>query len=646
MCGIAGILESSGAVPDRDLLQRMIARLRHRGPDEQGLHVEKGAGLAHARLSIIDLASGQQPMRSPESGLVLAFNGEIFNYLELRDELVALGHGFRTQSDTEVVLRAYEAWGADCVQRFNGQWAIALWDPARQRLFASRDRLGIRPFFYTRLRDQLVFGSEIKALLAHPEVQARVDLQGLDQYFTYWTSVPPRTFFADILELPPGHNLEFHAGALRTWRYWQLDYPTPAPALAVDEAVEQLSALLRDSVRLRLRADVPVGAYLSGGLDSALTVALIRELTDAPLETFSVGFDHPDYDESSFQQLAVAQFGTRHHHLQCGGDDIARAFSQVVWQAEQPLLRSAPAPLFLLSGQVRENNFKVVVTGEGADELFGGYDLFKEAKLRRFWAKQPDSRCRPLLLRRLYPYMSTLQAQPVEVLRSVFHVKPEALASPYFSHLPRWELTARLKQFYSPAVKAALAGGVEHSALPELLPENFARWDPFCQAQHLETALLLPGYLLSAQGDRMTMGHSVEGRFPFLDHRVAEFAAALPPRLKMRVLDEKYLLKQLGKGRIPAPILARPKQPYRAPDLTAFIGPAGALHPSVADALEPHALAAAGLFHPPAVAALVRKCQAGRAIGTRDAMALVGILSTQLLMKQFKIHDMKGPAHG
>ncbi len=637
MCGIAGVYRLSGPAPEGRLLREMISKVAYRGPDESDVLIRDQVGLAHARLSIIDVEGGQQPMVDPDSGAVIVFNGEIFNYVELRSDLESRGHRFVTRSDTEVILHMYAEFGESCVQSFNGQWAFAIWDPGNMKLFLSRDRLGILPLHWTRVGDEFIFGSEVKSLLAHPRVEPRVDLEAMDDIFTLWVTVPPRTFFKDVWELPPGHSLVISSAGVRESCHWRLDYPEPDDGRTESDLIEELTALLADSVRLRLRSDVPVGAYLSGGLDSSLTVAMIKRFTDTPLETFSVTFSDAEYDESEFQQAVVRLNHTKHTSIACGGAEIGEAFPKVVFHAEKPILRTAPAPLYLLSKLVRECGYKVVLTGEGADEVFGGYDIFKEAKIRRFWSAFPESTFRPLLLKRLYPYMPGIQAQSTEYLKAFFHVGFGDVDSPFFSHLPRWELTSKLKGFFSADVKGSLKGRNAQNGVSARLPEGFAGWDSFCQAQYLEAAYLLPGYILSSQGDRMLMANSVEGRFPFLDHRVVEFAAKLHPRHKMRVLDEKYLLKQMARDMVPAQVAKRPKQPYRAPDVPSFFcgGTDGVCLEYVTEALSAEAIADGGVFDPRAVQGLLRKCQGGRASGVKDSMALVGVLSTQLAIKQF-----------
>ncbi|NOZ25194.1 MAG: asparagine synthase (glutamine-hydrolyzing) [Nitrospirae bacterium] len=637
MCGIAGILDFKGGGIERDILHGMVMKVGHRGPDDTGIYADRHVGLAHVRLSIIDPDRGRQPMRNEDGSLWITFNGEIFNYVELRRELTALGHTFATDTDTEVVLHMYEEKGEDCLRHFNGQWAFALWDRNRGRLFLSRDRLGVRPLFYTFTRGRLIFGSEIKSVLVHPGVNREVDLRALDQLFTLWVTLPPRTFFKDIMELPPAHYMTVEDGKVSMRRYWQLDYTGEQQNTEEGPCAERLKELLVDATRIRLRSDVPVGAYLSGGLDSSMVTAMARSYTNASLETFSVTFGDPEYDESAYQQEASRFLGTVHHDIGCSCEDIARVFPDVVWHTEKPVLRTAPAPLYMLSGLVREKGYKVVLTGEGSDEIFGGYDIFKEAKIRRFWAKQPSSKLRPLLLKRLYPYMNNLQRQPLGYLQAFFHARREDLSHPFFSHLPRWELTSRLKVFFSDAVRSEIGACNVYEELGTLLPPEYQAWDGLSQAGYLETMYLLPGYILSSQGDRVSMAHSVEGRFPFLDHRVVEFACSIPSGMKLRVLNEKHILKLCAGDMIPPSVKKRHKQPYRAPGGVSFFEPGSgrARFEYIDELLSRAAVGEFGIFNPDAVERLVNKFRKGLAMGTRDDMSLVGILSTQLFVHHF-----------
>ena len=394
---------------------------------------------------------------------------------------------------------------------------------------------------------------------------------------------------------------------------------------------EEVREALADASVIRLRADVPVGAYLSGGLDSSATAALIQHTTDRRMKTFSVGFKDAAYDETHWQRTMSEHLGTDHEMISVGDAEIAGAFADVVWHAETPILRTAPAPLYALSGLVRSQGYKVVLTGEGADEVFCGYNILREAKVRAFWARDPQSARRPLLLKRLYPY---LQQSPPEFLARFYGAGLDDVDSdPFFSHRPRWNNTGRIGTFFAPDVAEAVAARDPEARLRESLPSAFSEWGPVARAQYLEMTLFMAGYLLSSQGDRMLMGHTVEGRFPFLDHNVAELAARIPATAKLAGLNEKALLKASVADLLPAEIVSRPKQPYRAPDSASFMVGDGA--ELAGTMLGEEALRDAGLFAPQRVAALVRKWRAGKLTGARDNMAFIGVLSTQLLARRF-----------
>jgi len=638
MCGIAGLFGFRMQPEDlRVLLRQMIEAVGHRGPDGEGFHLDGPAGLAHARLSILDLAAGAQPMCNEDGTVWVTFNGEIFNYVELRDELLARGHRFRTQSDTEVIVHLYEDHGVDCARYLNGDFAFGIWDSRKQELALVRDRMGVRPLFYSHCGQGIAFGSEIKALLQVPGVAAEPDPIALDQIFTFWFPLTPRTPFKGIKELPPAHVLVANlAGDVRIRRYWTLSYPETNddgfPRVGNPAALEEeLYDLFCDATRIRLRSDVPVGAYLSGGFDSSVTTSAIKHMQVGRLRSFSVTFEAEEFDESAFQQEMVDALGTEHASVLCRGSDIAALFPRVIRHAERPVLRSAPAPMMMLSALVREQGFKVVLTGEGADEVFAGYDLFKEAKLRRFCARQPQSRMRPQLLRRLYPYLPALQGQSQRYLEAFFATGDSL--DPLHSHMPRFRTTSGAKVFFSGDLKSALAGYDALDDLRSQLPAEFARWHPLSQAQYLETTYLLPSYILSSQGDRMAMANAVEGRFPFLDHRLVEFGARIPAKLRVRALEEKYILRRSLKGLLPDAIANRPKQPYRAPDGHSFVGPRAPGY--VAEHLSDGAVNSAGYFEPKAVGRLLAKAQRSPQLGARDHMAFLGVLSTQMWHRQF-----------
>ena len=638
MCGIAGF-SGPGVMPDlaRPVLERMIHTLAHRGPDGYGIHAEPGVGLAHARLSIIDLATGDQPIHNERQTVWTVFNGEIFNYVELREALEAAGHRFYTRSDTEVIVHLYDRYGDGFVDHLNGQFAIALWDRERQRLVLARDRTGIRPLFHARSAGRIWFASEVKALHAVLPETATLSPLGLVQALTYWSIPDPDTVYERVRSLPPGCLLSIERdGRENLTRFWDWTFPraeetSPARIYRdVDQAAADLRALLVDAVRLQLRADVPVGAYLSGGLDSSGIVALIRGFTDTPVRTFSVAFEDGEFDESVHQAAMVRHLGTDHTTLRCGRRDIGEAFPRLLRHVETPILRTAPAPLMLLAESVHRHGYKVVLTGEGADEVFGGYDLFKEAKVRRFWARQPHSKVRPLLLGRLYGYLNNSPVSKSGFAQSFFGQGMEHLGRPIFAHVPRWSTSMRAMAMLSPELRACVGSWDPLSAYEQTLPADIMDWSPLARDQYVEAKSLLAGYLLSAQGDRVSMAHSVEGRYPYLDHRLIEFASRLPPSFKVRGMTEKYLLRRALAGLLPADILRRTKQPYRAPDSQSFFFDGKPLD-YVADLMSADRIRSAGYFDPTAVGHLFEKCRHGGATSFADNQAFVGVLSTMLV---------------
>ena len=637
MCGIAGVVTADPVQkPDRPRLERMIKALRHRGPDGFGFHVGPGVGLAHARLSIIDLVSGDQPIRNETGTIQVVFNGEIFNYIELRRRLEESGHRFYTQSDTEVIVHAYEQYGLEFVREVNGQFAIALWDSGTHQLVLVRDRVGIRPLVFAQTAAGLAFASESKALFAAGWIKPELDPLGLAEVNTFWGCVAPRSAFAGVKSLAPGHMAVFRNNRLEFRRYWDWNF-NEAPAERIgtlEDCIDQIQSLFLDSVRLQLRADVPVGAYLSGGLDSAAVTAAIRRASIAQLKTFSVTFENPEYDEGSFQRKVAAHLATEHLTRKVRSREIGEAFPRAIWHIESPVVRTAGVPMMLLADRVRAEGFKVVLTGEGADEVFGGYDLFKEAKIRRFAARRAGSTWRLSLLRRLYGYLVNSPTAPAAMAAGFFANTAGALDDPYFAHRPRWNSTNRTLRLLSPEYRSRIEADHPISRLFDLAPKPDARWSALGRDQYVEAHTLLTGYLLHAQGDRVAMAASIEGRYPFLDHRLIEFVGGLPARWKIRGLREKQILRQAVDGWLPADISRRSKQPYRAPDSESFFVDGKPLD-YVEDALQPSRIRDFGYFEPQMVTKLTEKCRAGKAIGFSDNMAFVSILSTQVLHQQF-----------
>jgi asparagine synthase (glutamine-hydrolysing) len=637
MCGIAGIYNyhSKNEPSTEQNVKNMLSLINHRGPDESGVLTDQNLGIGNVRLSIIDLSSGQQPMSDVSGRYWIVYNGEVFNYSELRNDLIKKGVPLRTHCDTEVVVQMFALYGSDCLNQLNGQFAFCIWDREKKELFLARDRVGIRPLFYWYQNGSFAFCSEIKGLFVLDQIEKSLDAESLSQIFTFWTTISPKTPFNNILEVKPGHFLRVNSEGIQEQKYWNLSYSSERnrPKTNFKNAVEELDELLYDAVKIRLRADVPVGAYLSGGLDSSVTTSYINAINPEVLNTFSIGFANKDFDESVFQTEAARYFNTNHTAFTCTSEEIAESFAETIWHTEFPILRTSPTPMFLLSKKVRESNIKVVITGEGADEVLGGYNIFKEAKIRRFWANQPDSKIRPKLLTKLYPYVPVLKNSPELSLKMFYGYKLTETGNPFYSHLLRWNNTSRLKSFFSTEWSNILNGSDAVSELYSTLPAEFESWSDLAKSQYIETRIFMSSYLLSSQGDRMAMGNSVEGRYPFLDYRVIEFCSNLPDSFKLNCLNEKFILKKLSQGRIPESISNRTKQAYRAPISDSFFSQK--VPESIDELLSDRIIRSYGIFDPVKVTNLIGKAKQQKTVAEIDQMAIVAIISTQLLYKMF-----------
>ncbi|MGQ1785737.1 asparagine synthase (glutamine-hydrolyzing) [Saccharicrinis sp. GN24d3] len=631
MCGIAGFVTNDILNDPRQVLNAMLTRIRHRGPDECGVYLSDDAYIGSVRLSIVDLASGQQPMCTQDGRYWIAYNGEVFNHPELKSLLEKKGHQFRTNCDTEVVLHMYLEFGVECLNQLNGQFAFSIWDSFEKELFLARDRMGIRPLFYSEVHNDFVFASEIKALFEYPGIRRQMNIIGLNQIFTFWTTQTPNTAFKNVYELPPGHYAKIKNGKLSVKRYWSLSFDN-CRHISVSDAVDDFRYLFKDALKLRMRADVPVAAYLSGGLDSTSTTAFIKKIFPEALNTFSIGFEEKDFDESVFQKEVAHHFDTRHHSVSFKNEDVIDLFEKVIWHTEIPVLRTAPFPMFKLSKLVRDNGIKVVITGEGADEMLGGYNIFKEAIIRHFWAKYPDSHLRPLLLKKLYPYLPQIKDAGTSALKLFFGYKLSEIDSPAYSHLLRWNNTSRIRNFLTSDSLENLNGTDLVNEYERGISSKVSNYSPLAKAQFIESNVFMSGYLLSSQGDRVAMGNSVEGRYPFLDHRIIEFCASLPDDLKISGLDEKYLLKQVVKDVIPKSVLKRPKQAYRAPIAQALLNDKTGF---VDEYLSATKLKEAGVFDAARAGKLMTKLRKNTTINEVDNMALMGMLSTQVLYELY-----------
>src|SRR5262245_5800395 len=637
MCGIAGFIDPDARSYGEDVLTRMLSTIRYRGPDDVAGFCQDQYGIGMVRLSIVDLAGGLQPALTPDRQIALVFNGEIFNYRDLRRELAEKGETFTTNSEVEVLLKLYRRDGLAMASRLNGQFAIAILDLRDKRLALIRDPFGIRPLFWTRVDGGLVFASEIKALAAHPMVDLRLDPVALLQTLRFWTVVGDRSAFEGIRQVPAGHYLTFDAqGDARLERYWTWPFPQTSSELRLsrdDEYFEAFREQLDACIKRQSMADVEVGSYLSGGIDSTvLAVRAAHQMTDR-LKTYSVTFADQGYDESPAQREIVSHYKFQHAAIQVADADIARVFPKVVYHAEAPLFRTAPAPLYLLSERVRQDGIKVVFTGEGADEVLLGYDLFREVAIRRFWERQPDSRCRPQLFRRLYHYLPQFRnARYAGLVTDMYKAHLVAPDDPHYAMRIRWANGKAMEGCLSKDVQQRYHDYDPVADLARWLPPGYWDASDIQKAQQIEVALLLGNYLLSSQGDRMSMSHSVEGRYPYLDLEFVKFAASLPQNVKLRSLRDKYVLRNAFDGEIPDAIRTRPKVAYQAPEMKAFFCDENTAN-ATADVLSADRVRELGLFDPAFVSYLSTKARSRQfdRLGFRDNMCFVVIVSTLLL---------------
>ena len=612
MCGIAGIVNAKETGIEPVLLERMCTHIAHRGPDGQGIHVNGQVGLGQRRLSIIDLDGGRQPMANEDETVWVTFNGEIYNFQELRSRLEAQGHRFATHSDTEVILHAYEQYGPDCVQHFRGMFAFALWDGPRRTLLLARDRVGKKPLYYAHTPTIFVFASELQALLQHPAVSRTPDPEAIDDYLTYGYIPAPRTIFRSVFKLPPAHYLVVRPGpdgqgleATQPVPYWQLDY-TPKHSLNEEEAVEGFLEVFQEAIRLRLIADVPLGALLSGGIDSSLVVALISQLSRGTVKTFSIGFQEQAFNELPYARAVAQQYGTDHHEL-IVRPQVLEILPRLVRHYGEPFADSSAVPSYYVA-ELTRRYVTVALNGDGGDECFAGYERYLGSALahRLRWVPGLLRRGARALASRLIPASLPRRSRLRQVRRFL-----EAADLPLAARYLRWVsyfTSADKDSLYQAGFRQALQ---RHHAEAWLLA-GFDAVRPRCSDElDLLLAVDIRTYLpydLLVKMDIATMAHGLEARSPFLDHKVLEWAACLPARFKLRGTTLKYLLKKTGARLLPPHILSRRKMGFGVPVGDWLRGP---LRPLVHDLLlSPRALQR-GYFRPEAVQQLTRSHLAG-----------------------------------
>ncbi|HMV04077.1 MAG TPA: amidotransferase 1, exosortase A system-associated [Accumulibacter sp.] len=572
MCGITGIFDLRGQRElDRGTLARMNESQHHRGPDEGGTHLEPGLGLGHRRLSIIDLSTGQQPLYNEDKSVCVVFNGEIYNYQELIPELLSLGHVFHTRSDTEVIVHAWESWGEACVQRFRGMFAFALWDRNRQTLFLARDRLAVKPLFYAHLADGLfLFGSELKSLLAHGGLPREIDPLAVEEYFALGYVAEPRTIFCQARKLPPGHTLTLRRGQppAEPKAYWDLRFSLHQP-LALEEACDELNKRLRESVRLRMISEVPLGAFLSGGVDSSAVVALMAGLSPAPVNTCSIAFDDPAFDEAKFARIVADRYQTNHHCEMVASDDfdlvdtLARLY-------DEPYADSSAIPTYRVC-QLARQHVTVALSGDGGDETFGGYRRYRLHMMEeRMRSALPLALRRPLfgLLGRVYPKADW--APRVFRAKTTFEGMARTAVEAYFHSVSILRAPMR-RQLFTDRFRRQI-GGYSAEEVFRSHAQRAATDDPLALIQYLDLKTYLVGDI-NTKVDRASMAHSLEVREPLMDHELVEWMATLPSALKLRSQEGKFLLKKAMEPSLPYDVLYRPKMGFAVPLARWFRGP-------------------------------------------------------------------------
>jgi asparagine synthase (glutamine-hydrolysing) len=595
MCGIAGIVSFEGRPVDLDELRRMCAVMVHRGPDDEGFYLSPEAGLGMRRLSIIDLKTGHQPVRNEDGSIWVVFNGELYNFRDLRRELEQRGHVFSTMTDTEAIAHLYEEYGTRCVEKMRGMFAFAVWDARRHQLLVGRDRLGIKPLYYAHVGGRLLFASEVKALLQLPEVERRLSWSAVSHLFTFLSTPRSDSIVADVRKLEPGHILVAAPGAgFRIERYWDIAFQ-PEYGRSETYFVERLRDLLEESVSLHLASDVPLGAFLSGGIDSSAVVATMARLTDRPVKTFSIGFREPDFTELEHARLVARQFHTEHHELTLE-PDVLDVIEDIAWHLDEPFGDSSALPTYMVS-KLASDHVTVVLSGDGGDELFAGYDKYVvEARERRYALPAPARRAlgaiagiipegtrgrnflRHLALGGADRYLDASTLFRRDQMQKLFRTEAFELLASYD---PWWEATRDL----------AKGGGGWLAAL-----------------QYLDLKGYLPLDILT-KVDRMSMAHSVEARVPLLDHKLVEFAATIPSELQLRDGTTKYLFKRAMRGILPAQIIGRPKHGFGVPLGRWF---RGQLASFVRDLLLSETSRRRGIFNPAYIEQLLERNERGR----------------------------------
>lgn len=612
MCGIAGFFEPGAArtaIERRDVIQRMCDVITHRGPDDEGFYTDGGLAIGMRRLSIIDLATGHQPISNEDGTVWIVFNGEIYNYAELRDDLCRRGHRFRSNSDTETIVHLYEEFGEQCVEKLRGMFGFAIWDARTHKLLLARDRIGKKPLHYAQFGDTLIFGSEIKSLLQYPGLKREPKLEALSDFLSFGYVPDAETAFRGIYKLPPGHTLTFQHGRLSTRQYWDFTYDDLRPVRDLREYTAQLRDELDEAVRIRLMSEVPLGAFLSGGIDSSTVVGLMARHSAQPVKTFSIGFSEASFDELEYARITAKHFQTDHHEFVVT-PDVCRLVEEIVWHHDEPFADFSSIPTYVVSKLAREH-VTVVLSGDGGDEVFGGYERYVRHKRREIFENLPKAARHGVLLplSRMLP-----QITPGKNFLRNIALDP---AARYVDSVTLFDEHAK-RRLLTPATLRALQGYDATREFRHLfnLPTSHERMD---HLMYLDSKTYLPGDIL-AKVDRMSMAHSIETRAPLLDHKLIEFVQQIPSSLKVHGFETKYILKQAMQGVVPEPILRRTKKGFSVPLKVWF---KGELKELLQDTLGDQRTRERGLLNQRTVQTIIQEHLRGRRDHARTLWALL-----------------------
>ena len=633
MCGIAGIFNSK-RYANYENINKMLCSIEHRGPDDMSASFNDNSALGSVRLKIFKLEEGQQPYISKDKETIICLNGEIFNFMDLLNEIKSLDVNIKIKSEVELIYYMFKIFGSDFIEKINGQFAISIKE--NDKLFLYRDPFGIRPLFYTVDKGEILFCSEIKGIISVKK-ELGINYNNLGQIIKFWTLIGENTIFENIFQIEAGSYVIFEGLDIKKIRYFNDKYDSADKVKYknLNEAKEDFYTNLLNAVKRQMHGDVEIGAYLSGGIDSTAITYLLKNLNQNT-KTFSINFDNKEYDESHFQNIAINNIKVNNTSIKIGNEDISNIFQKVIYHTETPIFRTAPSPLFLLSKLVNNNSIKVIMTGEGADEILYGYDIFKESKIRNFIKRNKFSKYRWNLLKKLYAYLPQFQNPRYFNMIKEFYSKTIDENSKLYSFLPRLKNNSGIFNFFNEDFLSTPID--DYSEIDKFLDKDFDKIDELQKIEDFEIKTLLTNYLLSSQGDRMTMANSVEGRYPFLDLEFVRYARRIPNEFKLNLLKDKHILRECFKDKLPSSLYNRPKIAYQAPEIKSFFQNKKTKE-YISDYLSNNSLSKVGIYNIKNINNVINKAQKSHLqdrMSFRENSGITIILSLQIIINEFK----------